>query len=149
MPDGDDPRLLTSLALAADAEARSSPELLKTLASDFAAVGRLRLGQATGRGDAQAAEAVTAEFPQSQLAGEAHRWLGDRLLSAGRFSEAAGHYRKAVVALPAAERNAPAARYRLAGAMMGRELGRPVEAALQLGGTAFFAVGVRADGRRA
>ena len=53
VPDGDDPRLLTSLALAADAEARSSPELLKTLASEFAAVGRLRLGQATGRGDAR------------------------------------------------------------------------------------------------
>ena len=140
VPDGDDPRLLTSLALAAEAEARSSPDLQKMIGGEFAAVGRLRLNQATARGDAQAAEAVSAEFPQSQVAGEAHRWLGDRLLSAGRFSEAAGHYRKAVVALPAAEREALASRYRLVGALMGRELGRPAQAAFQLGGTAFFPV---------
>jgi hypothetical protein len=140
VPDGDDPRLLTSLALAAEAEARSTPELQKMIGGEFAAVGRLRLNQAAARGDAQAAEAVCAEFPLSQVAGEAHRWLGDRLLSAGRFCEAAGHYRKAVVALPATEREALTARYRLVGALMGRELGRPAEAALQIGGTALVPV---------
>jgi outer membrane protein assembly factor BamB len=140
VPDGDDPRLLTSLALAAEAEARSTPDLQKMIGGEFAAVGRLRLNQAAARGDAQAAETVCAEFPLSQVAGEAHRWLGDRLLSAGRFAEAAGHYRKAVVALPATEREALAARYRLVGALMGRELGHPAEAAFQIGGTALVPV---------
>jgi hypothetical protein len=139
VPDSDDPRLLLSFPLAVAAEMRSCPEFGKTMQVEFSKIGQLRLKQAVAGGDDAAVESVVAQFPGTQVVAEAHRWLGDRRLASGRFAEAAGYYRRAVLVLPDAEREALVARYRLTGALLGRDWGRPVQSPVQLGGTSFSA----------
>ncbi len=139
VPDGDDPRLTTSFPLAVAAEMRDSPELAKTMADEFSRVGQLRLTQAIAAGDDAAVQAAVAQFSGTSVAAEARRWLGDRRLASGRFSEAAGYYRRAVAGLPADECESMVARYRLAGALLGQDWGRAVQSPVQLGTTSFSA----------
>lgn len=139
VPDSDDPRLLVSFPLAIVAETRGCPELRTMMQEHFDKIGQFRLKQAVASGDDAAVESVVAQFPDTLAAAEAHRWLGDRRLAQGRFTEAAGHYRRAVVGLPGAEREALTARYRLAGALGGNDLGRPVQSPVQFGAITFSA----------
>lgn len=152
VPDGDDPRLLLSFPLAVAAELRDAPELAKTMADQFARVGRLRLAEAVSAGDEDMVLAVAREFPGTDLAAEAFRWLGDRQLASGRFSEAAGHYRRAVelyAHLPSLGGSASGgpsnaldqarARHRLAGAYLGQDWGQAAVESVQFGGTSLSA----------
>jgi len=136
VPDSDDARLLLSYPLAAAAEVRSCPQLQTTIQAEFDKIGQLRLKRAAAAGDEAGVEAIGPQFPGTPAAVEADRWLGDRRLSAGRFAEALALYRRAAVGLPASERDALAARYRLTGAVAGYDLGRPVEAPVRLGSVA-------------
>jgi hypothetical protein len=139
VPDGDDPRLLVSFPFAVAAELRDSPELTKTMADQFNRVGRLRLTQAIATGDEAAVLAAVTQFSGTPVAAEARRWLGDRRMASGRFSEAAGYYHRAVAGLPADDREGMVARYRLAGSLLGQGWGRAVQSPVQLGGTSFVA----------
>ncbi len=133
--DRKDPYLLVTFPLAVELAMREYPALRQTMQEKYASVGKLRIKQAAGSGHATAIETVALQFPGTDAAAEAHRWLGDRALSAGRFVEALEHYRKALQSAPAAERGPLGARCRLAGAMMGLEVGQPVTAGVQLGST--------------
>ncbi|MCR4411552.1 MAG: PQQ-binding-like beta-propeller repeat protein [Thermoguttaceae bacterium] len=133
--DRKDPHLLVTFPLAVELAMREYPALRQTMQEKYSSVGKLRIKQAAGSGNAAAIETVALQFPGTDAAAEAHRWLGDRALSAGRFVEALDHYRKALESAPAAERGPLGARCRLAGAMMGLDVGQPVTAGVQLGST--------------
>ena len=45
-------------------------------------------------GDSAGVMAIAFQFQGTRVACDAHRWLGDRALSAGEFVEAVDHYRK-------------------------------------------------------
>jgi len=132
-----DPQWLLSFPLAVELAARAQPALRQMMQEKFGGVGRLRLKQAAASGSAQAVLAVVHQFPGTEIAAEARRWLGDRELSAGRAVEALAHYRRALPDTPAEERAGLSARMRLAAAMMGIDLGGPPERGVQLGGTWF------------
>jgi hypothetical protein len=140
LPNSSDPALLVSLPGAVALAMRDHPPLREAMQAEFAPLGQLRLRQATAADDVDGVEAVTIQFYGTTAARQAHVWLGDRALAAGDFSEAEAHYRSAAdearVAAdePAGSADASiAARLRLAGAMQGHDVGRPIEAAVQLG----------------
>lgn len=138
-PDRSDPQWLLSFPLAVEIAVREQPALRQTMHEKFGRVGRLRLKQAAAAGNARAVLAVAHQFPGTEIAAEARRWLGDRELSAGRAIEALAYYRRALPDAASNERPGLMARIRLAGAMMGADLGRPPERGVQLGGTWFSA----------
>jgi len=63
VPDGDDPRLLTSFPLAVAAEVRTCPELRATMQEQFDKIGQLRLKQAIASGDDAAVESWLRSSP--------------------------------------------------------------------------------------
>jgi hypothetical protein len=130
-----DSRLFVSFPTAVELAMRDDPALRKTMEEKFASIGRLRVKQAAGSGDARTMEMVAQQFPGTEVAAEAHRWLGDRGLSGGRFVEALGHYRQALASIAAADRESLAARCRLAGAMLGLDIGQPSKSGVQFGAT--------------
>jgi len=139
LPDGRDSRLLVSLPMAVESALRANPALVRAMREHFGPIGRLRVKRAIGDGDAAAVEAVAIRFAGTEAAGEAHRWLGDRRLSQGRFAAASGAYRDSLRSIAAEQREGVEARLRLAAAMMGRDAGRPVTGSVQLGSSQFSA----------
>jgi len=136
LPDPNDSHLLVSLPVAVEAAVRRSAPLQVVMQRDCAGLGELRLGKAESAGDAGAVEAVAVQFPTTPAAAKAHAWLGDRALSAGRAAGAVGHYLRALRD-PSADNEADwAARLRLAGALLGEDLGKRVTRSVQLGGQA-------------
>lgn len=133
LPDRKDPRLLVSLPVAVEAAMHEHPALRQTMREQFAPLSRLRLRRAIGAGDPGAVEAVAMQFYGTEAAGEAHAWLGDRALAAGRFAQAIARYQAAMRSAPAEEHDALGARMRLAAAMLGADEGPPVRAAVQFG----------------
>lgn len=126
LPDARDPRLQVSLAGVVDQAMAHSPELRQAMREQFGQVGQMRLQQAIEAGDATAVELVGVQFAGSEAGAEAHRWLGDRHMAAGRFAEAAGEYRRAQRDAPPEQQADLGARLRLAHAMRGRmESGGP------------------------
>ncbi len=138
-PDRNDPHWFLSFPLVVELAVRSQPALRQMMQEKFTAMGRLRLKQAVASSNAQAVLGVAHQFPGTEAAAEARRWLGDRELSAGRALEALAHYRRALSDAAPAERPGLLARMRLAAAMMGLDLGQPPERGVQLGGTWFSA----------
>jgi tetratricopeptide (TPR) repeat protein len=135
----DDPHWMLSLAVTAEQALAAAPELRQAMQSQFGPLGELRFKQAVAAADAAAVEAVTTQFPGTRGAADAHAWLGDRLLAAGRFCEAIGHFQTALD-FPATSGSADAeyrdglsARLRLATALLGRPAGVPITAPVQLG----------------
>lgn len=135
--DHNDPQWFPSFPLAVEQAVRGQPALRQTMQEKFTAMGRLRLKQATASSNAQGVLAVAQQFPGTEVAAEARRWLGDRELSAGRTLEALALYRRALPDAAPAQRAGLWARMRLAGAMMGWDLGQPPQRGVQLGGTWF------------
>lgn len=141
LPHDQDPRLLVALPTAIDLAMLRWPALRRTMRQQFGPLGQLRIKQAIADGDPAAVEAVTYQFRGTEAAAEAHRWLGDRELSGGRFARACGHYRSALRSRSPAQRDQVHARLRLAAAMMGRDSGRPVAMPVEIGWTRFSAGG--------
>ena len=71
--------------------------------------------------------------PWHPRAAEAHLWLADREMSAGRIAAATTALESALAGAAAEQRPAIEARLRLAGGLMGVDLGRPVQEPVELG----------------
>ncbi len=121
LPDRGDPRLWTSLPLAIDRAMQEHPSLAETMQEEFAALAELRVKQGIADGDVAAVRAALVQFHGTHAAAEAHRWLGDRCLAAGRFLEASAHYDRALRSASDDRRGALLARRSLAGAFSGCE----------------------------
>ncbi len=133
LPAPEDARLQVSLRAVVETAIADSEDLKSAMLEEFATLGELRLGKAITAGEAIGVEAVTVQFFGTPAAAEAHAWLGRRALSAGRAAAAVGHFRQALrFSVP--DRTADwQAGLRLAGAMLGRDLGPPVREPVCLG----------------
>ena len=90
-----DKALLTSLPVAVQLTLGEYPQLRQSLGDRFAALAKLRIGQAIAAGDAATIELATVQFAGTEAAAEAHQWLGDRALAGGAFTRALLEYRRA------------------------------------------------------
>lgn len=137
LPDGKDPQLLVSLPNAVALAMRESPGLKRTMQDQFGKVGMLRVKQAMSEGSTLDVQAATVQFYGTDAAAEAHLWLGDRALAAGDFPHAIGHYQHLLTSgIGIAGRQSQiAARVRLAGALLGRDVGQPLTESIDLAGT--------------
>jgi outer membrane protein assembly factor BamB len=133
VPSPADPALMTSLGVMMEAAVRDLPPLRAMMEEHGGSLGQLRVKQAIAAGQAEAVEAVCTQFPGTRAAAEAHLWLADRELSAGRIAAATAVLEAALETAAAEQRPAIEARLRLAGALAGVDRGRPVEEPVQLG----------------
>lgn len=101
LPDSHDDKLLVAFPNAVALAMSELPELKVTMNDKFGAIGRLRVRQAMGAGDAEVLEAARVQFFGTLAAAESERWLGDRALAAGQFAEARGYYRRAMAGFAA------------------------------------------------
>jgi outer membrane protein assembly factor BamB len=136
LPDRQDPQLLLSFGAAASQAMEQMPPLRRLMEEEFGPRGMVRLQQAIGAGDAETVELITVQFAGTKAALQARRWLGDRALAAGRFAQAAGHYRQALQQADPEERAQFQARWQLALALQGKQLPEPAVETLHLGGLA-------------
>ncbi len=128
-----DPQLFVSLPITIARRMQDVPELRDAMRKHFGELGQLRRREAVADDDPAAVEAITYQFPGTEAAAAAHAWLGDREFSMGRVAQAASHYREALPDLVPAYRHEALARLRLAEALMGRDVGQPVTAPVNLG----------------
>ena len=127
-----DQTLLTSVAVAAELVFEDYPQVRGALDEKYAALGKLRVAQATAAGDVPRLELATVQFAGTPAAEEAHLWLGDRALAAGFFARAIWHYERAADGQPETGVEV-GPRIRLAAAMLGREAGRQPTSAVAFG----------------
>jgi outer membrane protein assembly factor BamB len=139
VPDRKDSHLAVSLPVAVGLAMRETPELKRAMQEKFGALGGLRFRQAAAGGNRTAVVNVALRFPGTEAAAEAHRWLGDRDLAGGRFTEALAQYASSLESSPAAAQEAICVRRRLAAAMLGQDLGPRVTLPVQLGARQFTA----------
>lgn len=132
LPDPDDPRRFVALGIAID-DAMQRHEPLRRAMQGFSSLGELRLKRAVDEGNRTAVEAITLQFPTTEASAVAWLWLGDRAMSEGNFAVAAGCYGRARRSAGATLRPTLAARARLAGAMLGKDVGPPVTEAVEVG----------------
>jgi outer membrane protein assembly factor BamB len=99
----------------------------------FGELGQLRRREAIADDDPSAVEAIAFQFPGTEAAAGAHAWLGDRELSMGHVAQAASHYRDALPDLAPGYRDEALARLRLAEALRGHDVGKPVTVPVNLG----------------
>jgi outer membrane protein assembly factor BamB len=130
-----DKSLLASLPVAVQLTLADFPQLRESLGGRFAALAKLRIGQAIAAGDAATVELATVQFANTEASAEAHRWLGDRALASGWFAQAIAAYQRALFIQPSLLIEI-APRIRLAAAMLGRDepaAGGPVTRPVQFG----------------
>ena len=120
VPDPRDPDLLVSLPSAVKLALKDYPLLERTLRDELGPLAMLRFREARSEADAGAMESITIQFVGTEAAGEAHAWLGDRLLAQGSFADALSHYEKALEKAPGPSRPGLSARLQLAAAYVGR-----------------------------
>ena len=130
-----DRRLLASLPTAVGMALDAHPELRAAVQARYGDTSLLRVRRAIQENSLAAVQLATVQFAGLPAAAEAHRWLGDRALSIGWFDHALAQYRQAAVSADAGEVRDLAARHRLAAAMLGRELGKPPTAEVEIGGS--------------
>ena len=92
LPDMDDRQLFVSLPTAVAAAMQVHPEFGKLMTEKFGPLGVIRVRQAVQSGNVRGVQAATLQFFGTEAAAEAHQWLGDRDLSAGRFPSAEEHF---------------------------------------------------------
>jgi hypothetical protein len=109
------------------------PALERTMQAEFGPIGQLRLRQAARDADTASVETITLQFLGTPAAAEAQQWLGDRALAIGDSVTARARYRAAAQDMPAAAREALAARCRLAAALLGQDEGTPVTERVTIG----------------
>ncbi len=133
VPDAADVQLFTSYQTAVKLLFERCPPLQREVAARFKAADELRVREAIAQADQAAMERFVVQYYGTPAAAAAHRWLGDRLLSGGEFSQALGHYRDALSTASPGQRPAIDARIRLAAAMLGLDAGQPIGAPVVLG----------------
>lgn len=132
-PIATDERLLVSLPAAIRLAIDTNPQLRNAIEERFGQLAQLRVRQAIAAGNAPAVELATVQFPTTEAVAEAHRWLGDRALSSGRFVQALAAYRQALATAGAALRTELQMRERFAAAMLGQDVGSPATQNVPLG----------------
>jgi len=137
--DPKDSQLLVSMRHIVRQAMEDQPRLRQAMQEEFALRGKLRVGQAIAENDPQALEAATVHLIGTEAAARAHRWLGDRALSAGRFDRAMHHYQEALGGLADPQQADLPARLRLAAAMLGKDVGRPITAPVTMARTVLSA----------
>lgn len=130
-----DRRLLASLPTALGMALDAYPDFRAAVQKQYGDTSLLRVRRAIQENSLAAIQLATVQFAGLPAAAEAHRWLGDRALSIGWFDHAMAQYRQAAQSADPLDVRALAARHRLAAAMLGRELGQPTSADVELGGT--------------
>ncbi|HEX4129429.1 MAG TPA: PQQ-binding-like beta-propeller repeat protein [Pirellulales bacterium] len=135
LPSSRDPDLLVSLRGAIAAVMAEHPALRDTMRSEFGPVGMVRLRQAIHADDHAAITAIPLQFPATAAAAEARVWVGDRELSRGYVREAQQHYLAAERETSGEPSAGLSARQRLAGALLGRDVGQPATERVRLGDT--------------
>ena len=130
-----DSALSVSLPVAIELALRDTPPLRAAMEEQVGPLGQLRIRQSLADGDTAAVQAATVQFRGTKAATEARLWLADRAFSSGAFHEAVSHYRDTLPYLTDEQRPQTVARLRLAGAMLGRDVGRAPTEAIDIGGT--------------
>ncbi len=131
-PDFEDKALLASIPVTLAKVYQKYPRVRHAMGERFEMLANLRLAEAKQASDAAAMEFVAAQFPGTAAASQAREWLGDLALGWGKFREALLQY-GSLEAVDGAARERIATRLRLAAAMLGRDVGGPVESAVALG----------------
>lgn len=132
-PSAQDRQLLVSLPAAVALTIQTRPDLQALLRERFARAADLRVQQAIRDGNVAALQWATVQYAGGAAAADAHRWLGDRALASGWFSAALDQYRRSARSAGAALRRELAPRARLAAALLGNELGKPITTDVKLG----------------
>ncbi|NQT40680.1 MAG: PQQ-like beta-propeller repeat protein [Planctomycetes bacterium] len=99
------------------------PRLQQAMASRWGDADQLQLHTAMAENDLAAIRSATVRYHGTPAAAEAHSWLGDRLMAGGRFAPAIGRYQRALPTALSSQHHGLTARIRLAGAMLGWEMG--------------------------
>jgi len=132
-PNGQDRDLYVSLPAAVRLALRQHPDLETLLRQKFGPLAQLRIRSAIADNNLAALQLAAVQFEATEAAAEAHRWLGDRALSAGWFGRALAEYRRAEATAEAAVREELAPRIRLAAAMLGEDAGQPATREVRFG----------------
>lgn len=133
LPSSGDPQLFVSVPTAVSCAMQQDEKLKAAMNEQFGALARLRIRQAITAGDAANVELATIQFYGTEAVGEAHRWLGDRALAGGQFTEALAHYERVLQKAGLLQKREVEPRMRLAAAMMGHDFGQPVTHSVQFG----------------
>lgn len=133
-PDAADPNRLTTMEAFVAQAINEHAELRQTLEQEYGAAAWQHFRQAADEDDVAGVEAVAIGLQGTAAAQDARRWLGDRALAAGRFRHALAHYRATVRGVEGKPSGSLAARVRLAGAMLGQDLGAPPEESIEFDG---------------
>ena len=138
LPDMDDRQLFVSLPTAVAGAMQSYPDFAKLMVERFGPLGLIRVRNSINVGDVRGVQAATLQFFGTEAAAEAHQWLGDRALSAGRFPAAEEYFLLAVAHASPRQREALESRLQLATALNGQKPTSPVIAPtkpIELSGT--------------
>lgn len=127
LPDMDDRQLFVSLPTAVASAMQLHPEFARLMTDRFGPLGVIRVRQAVQSGDVRGVQAATLQFFGTEAAAEAHQWLGDLDLSAGRFPSAEEHFLLGLAHCLRRQRDGLQSRLQLAVALNGK----PVTAATQ------------------
>jgi len=125
LPDMDDRQLFVSLPTAVAAAMQTYPAFEQLMVEKFGPLGTIRVRQGIQSGDVRGVQAATLQFFGTEAAAEAHTWLGDRDLAAGRFPSAEEHFLLALAQALPRQRDALKARLQLARALNGAAATRP------------------------
>lgn len=120
LPDLKDRQLYVSMPTAVLTALRDHPEFAAAMNRDHGQAGLLRVRQAIADGQPDVIRTATVQFLGTPAAAEAHRWLGDQQLAAGKFSEAEAHYRFALDSAAADQLDELHPRLRLAAVWNGK-----------------------------
>lgn len=130
-PVGGDDDWMASVSTAIALLIGEHPQLRETINNEYAPLAELRLKRAVTQRDLVAIKSIARQFQGTPAAVEAHRWIGDWALAGGMFERAVGEFNQARNwGDTSKELNA---RLRLAGAMIGENLGEPASGEVDLG----------------
>lgn len=122
LPDLRDRQLFVSMPTAVLTALRDHPEFATAMNREHGKSGLVRVRQAIADGQIDVIRSATVQFLGTPAAAEAHRWLGDLQLAAGKFAEAEAHYRFALDSAAADQLDQLHPRLRLAAVWGGKSL---------------------------
>ena len=126
LPDMEDRQLFVSLPTAIAGAMQAHPDFAKLMTEKFGPLGQIRVRTAINAGDVRGMQAATLQFFGTEAAAEAHEWLGDRALAAGRFPAAEEHFLMGLTHAAARQRESLTARLQLATALNGQQPSSPI-----------------------
>ena len=139
LPDMEDRQLFVSLPTAIAGAMQAHPAFAKMMTEKFGPLGQIRVRSAINASDVRGVQAATLQFFGTEAAAEAHEWLGDLALAAGRFPAAEEHFLMGLKHASARQRESLHARLQLATALNGQQPSSPIVAPtkpIKLSGTA-------------